>query len=127
MSITVSNLPGYESVRDLLTDGLFLSFTYIWALRLESYVSDLGELERMLILDLGQDWILNDEPLIRITMRRPGGWSIPDERQICGLDVMDIRGNGLEDLNFEVYDYEMSSFNVKCHSIELSKVAKPSL
>jgi hypothetical protein len=124
---TVSNLPGYESVSSLIPDGHFLSYTYIWALRLEAYVSDLGELERRLVLDLGQDFSLNDEPLVRITMRRPTVWNIPDERQICGLDFMDIRKDGLEDLNFEVYDYEMSGFKVKCHSVELSKVTKPSL
>jgi hypothetical protein len=122
---TVSKLPGYESVRDLIPEGHFISFSYIWALRIESYASLLGELEQRFVLDLGQDWSLDDEPLVRITMYRPSGWSVPNERQICGLDIVDIRRDGLEELNFEVYDYEMSGFKVKCHSIELSKVSKP--
>jgi len=127
MNTFISNLPGYESVRDLVPDGHFLSFTHIWALGIESYVTDLNELEQRLVLDLGEDWNLDDQFLIRITMRRPGLWSIPNERQICGLDFKDIRKDGLEDLLYEVYDYDSTDFRVKCNSIELSKIAKPSL
>jgi hypothetical protein len=125
--VRAPSLPGFETVADLIPEGHFLFFTVIWALRIEFYVTALNDLDKRLVLDLGQGWELDDDPLIRLTMLRPRQLTIPDESQILGLAFNDIHDAGLEGLNYEVYDYEMTSFKVNCHSIELSRVAKPAL
>ena len=126
-NIRASDIPGYKTVQHLIPEGNFLKYTIIWAIRVEYYVTELNELSRRLVLDLGHDFDLDDKPLIRVSMLQPGQFTIPVGTQIMGLAFGDIRDRRWEGLNYEVYDFEDNCIRATCHSIELSQVAKPTL
>ena len=99
-----SALSGYETVADLIPDNNFLRFTRLWALRVEQCPTASYELQRRLVLDLGETFDLDDRPLIRLTMVDPHQCSIPDAIDIIGLAIEDIRAKGHEVARFRVYD-----------------------
>ena len=121
--IMAPDLPGYESVADLIPDGSFLRFTDLWSLTI-GYVREWdGTAERKLVLEMANLWA-KESNLIQISISRPRQLSLGDvcnSSQITGLAFQDIRSRRWEGLNFHVYDYEMSGFEVFCKSIELSR------
>jgi hypothetical protein len=125
LELKVSEIPGFDSVADLIPCGNFLRFTYVWAVRFERCLNAAYELEPRFTLDLGESCDLDTRPLIRLTMFRPGQCSISSPHQIMGLVVEDSRPRGWDHLRFRVHDYETSDFNVLCSALELSRVAKP--
>lgn len=44
---------------------------------------------------------------------------------ISGFDILDISGNGLEKINFQIEDYENDSINFCCEEIEIIEVSNP--
>jgi hypothetical protein len=125
LDLPASALSGYETVADLIPEGHFLRFTCLWALRVEHCLAADFELERRLVLDLGESFKLDERPLIRLTLVHPHQYSIPDTRDIVGLAIEDIRSMGYELARFRVYDYESSELDVLCSSVALSRASKP--
>jgi hypothetical protein len=118
---TIASLPGYEDVRSLIPDGLFLHYTDVWRLSLEFYRNEFDELNRRMILEMVGDVRDRTADRVCLIMESPDQISFPDSWQITGLDVEDIRDRGLEDLRWRVYDYEMSGFSLYCRSIRLER------
>ncbi len=117
----ITGFPGYETVQDLIPDGLFLHCTDVWRLSLEHYSDDLGELSRRMVLELARDVQDPDADRLALIMESPAQISFPDSWQILGLDVEDVRDRGWEGLRWRVYDYEMSGFEFYCASIRFER------
>ena len=117
----ITTLPGYENVRELIPDGLFLHCTDVWRLNLEHYRGECDELRRHMVLELVPD--INDCSTDRVVvvMESPTRISFPDTWQILGLDMEDIRDRGMEGIRWRVYDYEMSGFELYCGAIRLER------
>lgn len=45
--------------------------------------------------------------------------------QISGFDILDISNNGLENINFQIDDYENGSINFICEEVEIIEVSNP--
>ncbi|SFN14158.1 hypothetical protein SAMN05421594_1319 [Chryseobacterium oleae] len=43
--------------------------------------------------------------------------------QISGFDILDLSANGLENINFQIEDYEDDSINFFCKEIEINNVS----
>jgi hypothetical protein len=118
---TIPGLPGYEDVRDLIPDGLFLHCTDVWRLSLEFYRDDIDGLRRRMVLELVQDVEDSSADRVAVIMEAPSQISFPDSWQILGLAFEDIRGRGMEGLRWRAYDYEMSGFEAYCSSVRLER------
>ncbi|HWB05614.1 MAG TPA: hypothetical protein VG796_21525 [Verrucomicrobiales bacterium] len=126
VKLPIREIPGFETVSDLIPEGNLMRFTAVWALRLERYIGPGFELHRRLVLDLAESFELDSRPLIRLSLLEPRQCSIPDDEQILGLAVEDLRSCGMEGIRFCVYDYEeMSGLDVLCAALELSRASKP--
>ena len=44
-------------------------------------------------------------------------------QQISGFDILDVTKNGLENINYEIEDYEDNIINFKCNNIEITSVS----
>lgn len=117
----IPSLPGYENVRDLIPEGLFLHCTDIWRLSLEFYRDDIDGLRRRMVLELMRDVQDSCADRVAVIMEAPTQISFPDSWQILGLDFEDVRDRGMEGLRWRAYDYEMSGFEVYCSSIRLER------
>lgn len=117
----IASLPGYDSVRDLIPDGLFLHCTDLWRLTLEFYRDDLYELRRRMVLELVPDVHDASADRVAVIMEVPTQISFPESWQILGLDLEDVRDRGMEGVRWRAYDYEMSGFEVYCSSIRLER------
>jgi hypothetical protein len=118
---TIPSLPGYEDVRDLIPEGMFLHCTDVWRLSLEFYRDDIDGLKRRMVLELVRDVQNSSADRVAVIMEVPTQISLPDSWQILGLDFEDIRDRGMEDVRWRAYDYEMSGFEVYCSSIRLER------
>ena len=118
---TIPTLPGYEDVRDLIPDGLFLHCTDIWRLSLEFYRDDIDGLRRRMVLELVRDVEDSSADCVAVIMEAPTQISFPDSWQILGLAFEDISGRGMEGLRWRAYDYEMSGFEVYCSRVRLER------
>ena len=119
-----AELPGADSVADLLRGGSWANLTEIWRLGFEMRLNDIGDLQRFLILDIGSSAELDSTPLLRIEMTSPVQCSIPDATQILGLAIDDISENGWDGIRYRLYDYESSDFDVLCRSVTLKTQPK---
>jgi hypothetical protein len=45
--------------------------------------------------------------------------------RISGFDILDISDNGLENINFQIEDYENGSINFICEEVEIIEVSNP--
>lgn len=45
--------------------------------------------------------------------------------QILGFDILDVSGNSLEKIAFQIEDYENDSINFSCEEIEIIEVSNP--
>ena len=117
----ITSLPGYEDVRDLIPDGLFLHCTDIWRLSLEHYRNDLDDLRRRMVLELVADIQDCGSDRVAVIMDSPSQISFPASWQILGLAFEELRSRGLEGLRWRAYDYEMSGFELYCVSIRLER------
>lgn len=118
---TITSLPGYEDVRDLIPEGLFLHCTNVWRLSIEHYCDDQNELRRRMVLELVRDLKDGGADRVVVVMESPSKISFPDSWQILGLDIEDIRDRGMEGIRWRVYDYEMSGFELYCSAIRLER------
>ncbi|HVI46522.1 MAG TPA: hypothetical protein VM802_16720 [Chitinophaga sp.] len=46
-------------------------------------------------------------------------------QQISGCDILDVSGNGLENINYQIEDYENDIINFSCEEIEVIEVSTP--
>ncbi|MBV4360600.1 hypothetical protein [Pinibacter aurantiacus] len=46
-------------------------------------------------------------------------------QQVLGFDILDVSQNGLEDINFEIEDYENGTIHFYCQYIQIENVSKP--
>jgi hypothetical protein len=46
-------------------------------------------------------------------------------QQVSGFDILDISNNGLENINFQIEDYENGVISFSCEDIEVNKVSNP--
>jgi len=117
----IINCPGYEAVQDLLPDGSFRRCTDIWRLKLEYYRDEAEELKQRMVLELTHDRLDRSADRVALIMESPAEICFPDDTQILGLDVEDIRERGLEKFCWRVYDYEMGGFELYCVSIRFER------
>ncbi|RPE12645.1 hypothetical protein EGT74_03600 [Chitinophaga lutea] len=47
--------------------------------------------------------------------------------QLTGFDIIDVSGNYLEELNFEVEDYENGTISFSCEDITIKAVSAPTI
>ncbi len=118
---TIPSLPGYEAVRDLIPEGVFLHCTDVWRLSLEFYRDEVEGLRRRMVLELMRDVHDSRADRVAVIMEGPSQISFPDAWQILGLDFEDIRDRGMEGLRWRAYDYEMSGFEVYCSSVRFER------
>lgn len=45
--------------------------------------------------------------------------------QVSGFDILDISDNGLENISFQIEDYENDSINFVCEEVEIKGVSNP--
>ena len=73
----IMSLPGFEDVRDLIPDGLFLHCTDIWRLSLEHYRNDLDDLRRRMVLEFVADIQDCGSDRVAVIMESPSSTSFP--------------------------------------------------
>jgi len=120
-SNTITQLPGYEDVQDLIPGGVLLYCKDVWRLCFEHYRDEIDDLRRRMVLELARDVQDRASDRVAMIMEAPTQISFPDSWQIIGLDVEDIGERGWEGLRWRVYDCEMSGFELYCASIRFER------
>ena len=121
------DLPGAEEVAGILRQGTWARLTCVWRAGVEVRVNGTGELERWLVLDLGESFSVDDAPLLRVEMRGVRDWEIPDEPDIIGLVIDDISEARWEGIKYRLHDYEGGGFYAVCANVRLSLEGKPGI
>ena len=124
-TLEAADLPGADAVASVLRGGSWCRLTVVWRLCFEFRVDEAGDLHRYLIMDLGEGFELDEAPLLRVEMRKPRAYSIPDGIQIIGLAIDDISEMRWEGVKYRIYDYEDSSIDILCESVCLKLQPNP--
>jgi hypothetical protein len=116
-----TTFPGFEQVKDLIPDGLFLHCSEMWRICVEHYRDESDDLRQRMILEMTPDIRSSSTDRVAVIMEHPTQITLPDSHQIMGLCFRDIQSRGLEEIYWHASDYESSGFEVYCKSVRFER------
>jgi hypothetical protein len=124
--MNIKDLPGFNEVSDLISDGNFSKYTRVWSAKSVQTLTVDGDLVDALFILLADDYHDPKGDMIEIGCLKPKIIKWPD-KQIVGMIIKyyDMaKTHGWDKNYFEITDYENGDVEIKCSAIKLKRVLK---